>query len=224
MSHTPRRNPRSARVRELSGHDASSVPSIQGGKETSHVRAGVDVARLGMGLCVFIGLLGGSATGSMASASLQGTPGPVDLLTQECTAGALESCGLLGERYERGNGVDKDHSRAAALYEKACEGGVARSCGALGALYSQGKGVPEDVIRAARALREGVRRGSGRGLPRPRRALRKGPGSPRERGPGRRALCEGVRGRSGRGLWCPWRAPQRGPRSPQGRGPRRRLV
>jgi uncharacterized protein len=37
-------------------------------------------------------------------------------------------CGRLGLLYEKGEGVTRDLTRAAALFKRACDGGVAEAC------------------------------------------------------------------------------------------------
>jgi TPR repeat protein len=46
--------------------------------------------------------------------------------------------------YERGEGVARDDTRAAQLYQKACDGGYARGCFEFGRSYAAGRGVAKD--------------------------------------------------------------------------------
>jgi hypothetical protein len=64
-----------------------------------------------------------------------------------CTYGSGFSCLKLGAMYEKGDGVEKDLSRAAAMYSKACEGidtAAPFGCFDLAEFYLEGKGVTED--------------------------------------------------------------------------------
>src|SRR5215831_10534046 len=55
----------------------------------------------------------------------------------------------LGLRYQAGEGVPKDLSKAAELYQKAADQGNADAQASLGFLYAQGEGVPKDLSKAA---------------------------------------------------------------------------
>ena len=68
-------------------------------------------------------------------------------LQQACAGGDASACYNLGWMYDDGEGVTKDLSRAAALYEQSCTGGYARGCFNLGLLYGNGEGVTEDSTR-----------------------------------------------------------------------------
>jgi TPR repeat protein len=54
----------------------------------------------------------------------------------------------LGKRYENGEGVPKDLSKAAELYQKAADQGYAPAQQGLGYLYKFGQGVPQDLGKA----------------------------------------------------------------------------
>jgi TPR repeat protein len=71
---------------------------------------------------------------------------------EACDGGDAWSCGRLGARHERGEGVPRDEARAAALYQKACDAADPYACAGLGRLYRLGRGgLPRDP-RRARAL------------------------------------------------------------------------
>lgn len=54
----------------------------------------------------------------------------------------------LGELYEEGRGVERDHRQAAMWYERAAHQGEARAQNALGILAIQGLGMPRDPVEA----------------------------------------------------------------------------
>ena len=94
-------------------------------------------------------IAGGQGKPQAASAaSSTPAPGGISNLERACSSGDAAACGRLGFRYEKGNGVQKDVSRAVAFYKQACHGGSAISCGALGFLYHRGNGVEKDETRA----------------------------------------------------------------------------
>ena len=64
-------------------------------------------------------------------------------------AGGWANCFELGESYRKGDGVPRDHTRAAEFYEPACDGGEALGCNNLGVMYDRGEGVTQDQTRAA---------------------------------------------------------------------------
>jgi hypothetical protein len=66
-----------------------------------------------------------------------------------CTSGDLNTCRELGYRYESGNGVDRDATKAVAYYKRSCEGGNALGCRFLGVMYEHGYDV--DVVDYAKA-------------------------------------------------------------------------
>ena len=50
--------------------------------------------------------------------------------------------------YAKGNGVEKDFSKASELYKKACDGGNMQGCGHLGFMYEYGNGVEKNEQKA----------------------------------------------------------------------------
>lgn len=63
-----------------------------------------------------------------------------------CSIGHLDSCGSLARFYQEGWVIQRDHSKAAELLERAClqENFGARYCHELGLLYESGVGVSMD--------------------------------------------------------------------------------
>jgi len=57
---------------------------------------------------------------------------------EKCQDGDFKICAELGD-------AEKDHKKAAQLYEKACDGGIMDGCNSLGLAYGDGKGVAKDV-------------------------------------------------------------------------------
>lgn len=79
-----------------------------------------------------------------------GTCPDVVACERECDAGSADRCRRLGATYAFGEGVDKDETRAAALYERACALKDAPACVFAGAMYEYAHGVAKDDARAAR--------------------------------------------------------------------------
>ena len=50
------------------------------------------------------------------------------LLAKACDLGRPPACDAVGDLYLKGNGVDKNHARAAAYYKRACDGGLSVGC------------------------------------------------------------------------------------------------
>jgi uncharacterized protein len=70
----------------------------------------------------------------------------------QCDAGNAASCTRFGLMHERGEGVAKDASMAAGLYDKACNGDDVPACSRLGVMLLEGVGIPEDGKRAMSLL------------------------------------------------------------------------
>ncbi len=79
----------------------------------------------------------------------------VDALTKACEGGGANACGNLGEMYVKGEGVQRDDAKGAALLQRACEAGDMKSCGGYGLVVLNGRGVPADPRRAAGILSRG---------------------------------------------------------------------
>lgn len=65
-----------------------------------------------------------------------------------CEGACLGCCVHFAFALERGLGVERDASRAAALYDDLCKEGDAMACNNLGVLYRLGDGVEQDNVRA----------------------------------------------------------------------------
>jgi TPR repeat protein len=68
----------------------------------------------------------------------------------ECDAGSADRCRRLAATYAFGKGVDKDESRATALYEHACDMKDATACLFAGQMHEFAHGAPRDAAVAAR--------------------------------------------------------------------------
>lgn len=66
---------------------------------------------------------------------------------EQCQRGNAASCTRLGLMHERGEGVAKDVSKAAALYDKACQGDDVPACSRFGSMLTEGLGVAQDGKR-----------------------------------------------------------------------------
>jgi TPR repeat protein len=71
----------------------------------------------------------------------------VTVLTQVCDAGDENGCWQLGTMYAKGEGVQTDQRRGAALIQKSCDKGMVDACMELGTLYMRGFGVTQDTAR-----------------------------------------------------------------------------
>ena len=65
----------------------------------------------------------------------------------------------LGVRYYKGEGVEKDHTKAAEWYRKAAEQGLAEAQYNLGLCYDKGEGVEKDHAKAAEWYRKAAEQG-----------------------------------------------------------------
>jgi TPR repeat protein len=85
--------------------------------------------------------------------------------SKACALGELNACQSLADQYAKGDGVSQDHSRAAALYDKACNGGVSNvtdiACTHLGDSYVNGIGVKADFRRGMALLKRACNMGCG---------------------------------------------------------------
>ena len=71
-----------------------------------------------------------------------------EALQRGCDRGVAAACAYLGFRYEIGDGVRQDNSKAVELYTKGCDGGDAGGCSNLGLMYAKGDGVRQDKSKA----------------------------------------------------------------------------
>jgi TPR repeat protein len=85
--------------------------------------------------------------GSLTRAELK------DLKTKCKDADNPSACADLGILFMDADGVKKDMSRAAGLFDKACAGGEGRACTNLGLLYKRGDGIQADDERATAYLK-----------------------------------------------------------------------
>ena len=73
---------------------------------------------------------------------------PLTNLINKAESGDAQAQLKLGGMYNKGEGVPKDYSKAAELFEKAAKQGDATAQNRLGAMYQKGKGVPQDYKKA----------------------------------------------------------------------------
>src|SRR5580700_12183575 len=81
--------------------------------------------------------------------SLGGGP-DIPACERECDAGSADRCRRLGATYALGQGVDKDETRATALYEHACDMNDPSACVFAGQMNEFARGVEKDDTKAAR--------------------------------------------------------------------------
>jgi hypothetical protein len=74
----------------------------------------------------------------------------VTVCENECDAGSADRCRRLAATYAFGQGVEKDESRATALYELACAMQDPSSCVFAGQMSEFARGVTKDDAKAAR--------------------------------------------------------------------------
>ena len=85
---------------------------------------------------------------------------PIEEVKAKAEAGDAESEVELGRRYDKGEGVVKDHAEAAKWYRKAAEQNLARGQYNLGICYEQGEGVAKDQAEAAKWFRKAAEQNS----------------------------------------------------------------
>lgn len=81
----------------------------------------------------------------------------------QCDKNHAGSCGALGVMYATGDGMARDASRAAQLFEKACGGGDVPSCVNRGHMLADGSGVTKDEAKAAELFEKACTDGSAEG-------------------------------------------------------------
>jgi TPR repeat protein len=84
---------------------------------------------------------------------------PIEEVTANAQAGDAESEVELGLRYDKGEGVVKDHAEAAKWYRKAAEQNYADAQYNLAICYERGDGVAEDWVEAYKWLLLAARQG-----------------------------------------------------------------
>ena len=79
---------------------------------------------------------------------------PIEEVKAKAEAGDAESEVELGLRYDKGEGVVKDHAEAAKWYRKAAEQNYAEAQYNLGVGYYKGEGVAKDQAEAVKWYRK----------------------------------------------------------------------
>jgi TPR repeat protein len=79
-----------------------------------------------------------------------GTCDDVSACEAECDGGSADRCRRLAASYAMGKGIDRDETRAAALYVRACDANDAPSCVFAGQMYEYAHGVTKDAAAATR--------------------------------------------------------------------------
>lgn len=74
----------------------------------------------------------------------------IDACERECDAGSADRCRRLAATYALGKGVEKDETRATALYEHACDMKDPSACVFAGQMNEFARGVVKNDARAAR--------------------------------------------------------------------------
>jgi TPR repeat protein len=78
-----------------------------------------------------------------------GTCDDIAICENECDAGSADRCRRLAATYGLGRGVEKDETRATALYEQACAMKDPAACVFAGQMHEYAHGVPKDDTKAA---------------------------------------------------------------------------
>lgn len=81
--------------------------------------------------------------------------------TEDCDRGIAFACTLIAGRAERGDGVPKDLTRVAHLYERACELRDVASCITAARMHASGSGVPPSRARQVDWLERACALGDG---------------------------------------------------------------
>ena len=63
------------------------------------------------------------------------TTSSVKELERECNSNIVNSCLILGIKYENGDGLSQDKLKASELYQKACDGNIYSGCFYLAMMY-----------------------------------------------------------------------------------------
>lgn len=80
-------------------------------------------------------------------------------LLEKAEAGDAEAQASLAESYAAGDGLPKDSTKAADLFQKAAAKGIARAQYRLSQMYSKGEAVPQDSAKAVDLLRQSASNG-----------------------------------------------------------------
>ena len=108
----------------------------------------------------------GKCTASGGDKPFQCNPGNPEECTAQCDKGHVGSCATLAGMVASGSGVERDLTKAVALFKKACDGGDSHGCVGLGVLTAEGSGTAKDPAAAAglfdKACNDGDADGCGR--------------------------------------------------------------
>jgi hypothetical protein len=102
------------------------------------------------------------------------------LLEKACELESGAGCSNLAGVFARGDGVDKDLARSAALYLKACELGSGSACTDAGVFHHLGEGVAKDDHRALKLFEKGCDGGDEQGCSNAGILLYQGQGVPQD--------------------------------------------
>ena len=84
---------------------------------------------------------------------------PIPMLRELAEAGDLDAQTELGERYQGGQGVQRDYAEAVGWYRRSAERGHALGQAYLGFMYDFGRGVQQDYREAVRWYRRSAEQG-----------------------------------------------------------------
>ena len=73
---------------------------------------------------------------------------------EDCETGDMDRCLSFAISLKTGNGIERDHARAAELFDRVCTSGDPYGCWYLGGAYQRGQGVAADDDRAAALFRK----------------------------------------------------------------------
>jgi len=85
---------------------------------------------------------------------------PIEEVKAKAEAGDAKSQVELGRRYDKGEGVMKDHAEAAKWYLKAAEQNYAEAQNSLGVCYLNGEGVAKREMEAVKWFRKAAEQNS----------------------------------------------------------------
>ena len=71
-----------------------------------------------------------------------------ELYQKACDLRYSKACMDLGDKYEKGSGVEKDIAKAVEFFEKACKMDESQGCVNAGILYQKGEGIKQNVSKA----------------------------------------------------------------------------
>jgi hypothetical protein len=100
--------------------------------------------------------------------------------SDDCDRGISFACTVVALRFERGDGVAKDLTRAVRLHERACELRDVASCSTAARMHASGAGVPPSRVRQLDLLDKACALGDGAACAVGARAYENGTGVPRD--------------------------------------------